>query len=402
MSLPSLDTYRVSKKLSAKLRLVTLLAVTAVVFVHAYNMSSRFGSSEIAADLRGAAGVVGFIEYFISQTLARWPAAMLFAISGFLFFHNLQPVWEDYRRKYAGRLRTVVVPFLLWSVISLTIYLALQALPWSSAYFTRDFLGEIGPGHLLDKLLLHPVAYPLWFLQTLIVCFALAPLLYWPARALRWAVVVPFALLWVLGTPATNWNDWKGLTFFALGAVVALERRRDVTLTPAPWVGTLLFPGFIVACVLYTALLRDVSAFWANSLHKALMCLAMAAIWFGYETYLRPLEGRRLVTLLLPFSFFIFAAQEPLLTILKRVGLHEIGSNDAAMLVVYFASALATLVIVVASAALIRRYLPTPYAWLTGGRGGHGKEAVRASEPAAEATDLEGEPTMPETGVSRA
>ena len=118
--------------------------------------------------------------------------------------------------------------------------------------------------------------------------------------------------------------------------MIALERRRDVTLTPPAWVGRLVFPAWVLACVLYTALLRDVSTPWAHGLHKALMCLAMAAVWFGYETYLRPFEGRRLVVLLLPFSFFIFAAQEPLLTILKRVGLHVLGSGDAAMLVVYF------------------------------------------------------------------
>jgi hypothetical protein len=399
MSRSRLDSYRVTKTLSSKLRLVTLLAVTAVVFVHAYNMTSRFGSGENAAEMRGAPGVVGFIEYLISQALTRWPAAMLFAISGFLFFHNLQPYWSDYRRKYAGRLRTVVVPFLLWSAISLAVYLALQALPWSSAYFSHDFLGEASVARLADKLLLHPVAYPLWFLQTLIVCFVLAPLLYWPARALRWFTVLPFAVLWMLGTPATNWNDWKGLTFFTLGAVIALERRRDIALTPPPWVGRLVFPVWLLACVLYTALLRDVSAFWAHSLHKALMCLAMAAVWFGYETYLKPLEGRRLVTLLLPFSFFIFAAQEPLLTILKRVGLHVLGSGDAAMLVVYFGAALLTLAIVVAAAALIRRYLPTPYAWLTGGRGRRGRKAAPAPEPAAEATDLEGEPTLAETAA---
>ena len=399
MPLPKLDSYRVSKVLSAKLRLVTLLAVTAVVFVHAYNMTSRFGSGENAAELRGASGAAGFVEYLISQALTRWPAAMLFAISGFLFFHNLQPYWSDYRRKYAGRLRTVVVPFVLWSAISLVVYLVLQALPWSSTYFSHDFLGEASVVRLTDKLLLHPVAYPLWFLQTLIVCFVVAPLLYWPVRRLRWLAPLPFAALWVLGTPATNWNDWKGITFFTLGAVIALERRRDVRLAPPPWVGRLVFPVWVLACVLYTALLRDVSTLWAHGLHKALMCLAMAAVWFGYETYLKPLEGRRLVTLLLPFSFFIFAAQEPLLTILKRVGLHVLGSSGAAMLVVYFGAALLTLVIVVATAAVIRRYLPTPYAWLTGGRGGGRKDKAPAPDPAAEATDLTGEPALVETGA---
>ncbi len=403
MPLPKLESYRVTTTLSAKLRLVTLLAVTAVVFVHAYNMSSRFGPGENAAELRGEADVVGFVQYLISQALTRWPAAMLFAISGFLFFHNLQPVWSDYRRKYAGRLRTVVVPFLLWSAVSLVIYLVLQALPWSSAYFTRDFLGEVSVARLADKLLLHPVAYPLWFLQTLIVCFAIAPLLYWPARALRWLTLLPFALLWFLGTPASNWNDWKGLTFFTLGALVALERRRGVTLTPPAWVGRLVFPAWILACVLYTAFLREISTPWTHGLHKALMCMAMAAVWFGYETYLKPLEGRRLVVLLLPFSFFIFAAQEPLLTILKRIGLHELGPGDAAMLTVYFGSAILTVVIVVAVGAAVRRYLPTPYAWLTGGRGGRrarrAAQAASQDAAAAEATDVLGEPAVSEVGA---
>ena len=120
-----------------------------------------------------------------------------------------------------------------------------------------------------------------------------------------------------------------------------------------------MLEGWLLACLLYTALLGDVSAYWTHSLHKALMCLAVAAVWFGYETYLKPLEGRAVVTLLLPFSFFIFAAQEPLLTILKRVGLHVLGSSDAAMLFVYFGAALLTLVIVVAVAAGIRRCLPS-------------------------------------------
>ena len=386
MAFPSPGSYRIAKDLSAKLRLITLLAVTAVVFVHAYNMTSRFGSGENAAEMSGAAGAAGFIEYLISQALTRWPAAMLFAISGFLFFHNLQPRWADYRRKYAGRLRTVVVPFLLWSGISLLIYLALQALPQSSIYFSHHFLGELSAGHVADKLFFHPVAYPLWFLQTLIVCFAIAPLLYWPARSLRWLTPLPFAALWIVGATATNWNDWKGLTFFTVGAVIALERRRGIRLTPAPAFGRILFPLWVLACVLFTAFLRGEASFWAHSLHKALMCVAVTAVWLGYEAYLRPLEGRRLVTLLLPFSFFIFVAQEPLLTMLKRLGLHLLGSSDAARLIVYFAAPLLTLVIVIGTAAVIRRYFPTPYAWLTGGRDGkHGRRAASATANAGSA-----------------
>ena len=51
MAFPTLESYRISRDLSAKLRLITLLAVTAVVFVHAYNLTSRFGSGENAAEM---------------------------------------------------------------------------------------------------------------------------------------------------------------------------------------------------------------------------------------------------------------------------------------------------------------------------------------------------------------
>ena len=368
MAFPTLEPYRVGKSLGSKLRIVTLLAVTAVLFVHSYNLHSRFASGENAAEFSGSPGLVGFIEYLVSQALTRWPAAMLFAISGFLFFHNLQPYWADYRKKFGRRLRTVVLPFLLWSALGLGLYLFLQALPQSATYFSHDFLGEVSLLRVADKLLLHPVAYPLWFLQTLIVCFALSPLLYWPARVLRWLAPVPFAVMWILDATSTNWNDWKGLTFFTLGAVIALERRRGVDLTPPAWFGRILFPLWVGACVLFTAFLRDDATLWAQSLHKGLMCMAVAAVWFGYEVYLRPLEGRRLAKLLLPFTFIIFVAQEPLLTMLKRVGMRVLGTSDAAMLLVYFAAPLLTLVIVVAAAAVLRRYAPRPYAWLTGGR----------------------------------
>ena len=55
MSFPRLPAYRISGPLSAKLRLVTLLAVTAVLWVHANNMSSRFVTGENAAEVSPSA-----------------------------------------------------------------------------------------------------------------------------------------------------------------------------------------------------------------------------------------------------------------------------------------------------------------------------------------------------------
>ena len=105
-----------------------------------------------------------------------------------------------YRTKFGRRLRTVVAavpvveragtgPLPLPSGAAPVGHVLLARLPRRGSACVR----------VADKLLLHPVAYPLWFLQTLIVCFALSPLLYWPARVLRWLAPAPFALMWMLG-----------------------------------------------------------------------------------------------------------------------------------------------------------------------------------------------------------
>ena len=95
--------------------MVTLVAVCAVVVVHAYNLNSRLLAGENGPEAPGVPGFVGFVEYLFSQALTRWLVALLFAISGFLFFRNLDFVFSQYLAKYRSRVRSLVVPFVLWS-----------------------------------------------------------------------------------------------------------------------------------------------------------------------------------------------------------------------------------------------------------------------------------------------
>lgn len=86
------DATPLSRFLSTKSRLLTWVAV---VWVHAYNPGSRARLGEKAPDMAGAPGVAGFVQYFVSQALAGWPVALLFAISGFLFFRSLVPAADQ-------------------------------------------------------------------------------------------------------------------------------------------------------------------------------------------------------------------------------------------------------------------------------------------------------------------
>jgi hypothetical protein len=367
--------------LSTKLRLLTWIAVFAVVWVHAYNLASRGRLGEDAPDMSGAPGVAGFVEYLVSQALARWPAALLFAISGFLFFRTLAPAASEYLAKYRRRLRTLAVPFLLWSAWGVALYVALHALPLGSGYVSAGALERLTPATLLEMLLVRPVAYPLWFLQALLFCVLVSPLLSVMVRSLQAAALLPFAALWVanVGVGGSNYVNFKALLFFTLGALIAVRLRegRRVPFTGpggaerSREVGRLLLPSFVLAALLFTWLLRGETAWWAGGLHKALMCLAVAALWFGYDAYLTPLAKRPAVMWAAGFSFFVYAAHEPPLMIAKRVLMRWAGgpaAGDAEVLSVYFAAPLLTIAACLAAGWALRRWARPAYALLTGRR----------------------------------
>ena len=372
----------VSPFLSIKLRMVTWLAVLAVVWVHAYNLGSRARVSEATTSAPGRPGVAGFVEYLGSQTLTRWPVAMFCAISGFLFFRDLAPTFARICVKWRRRARTIALPYLLWSAWSLLLFVGLHLVPGSDAYVSPGALHRLDLETLLERLLVHPVAYPLWFLQALFTCVLLAPLIAWLVRQLQWAALAPFAALWLLDVEVGpgRYVEFRALLFFTLGALVATRLRRG-TWVPAcgaagpatsAALGRWLLPLFVLASVAYTAVLRDDTGWQAGLVRKLLMCLAVAAVWFGYDAYLSGLGAGRWATAGAAFAFFVFAAHEPPLMTIERLFLRAAGgpeASDVAVLAVYIAAPVLAIALCLAAGLTLRRWMGPVYALLTGGRG---------------------------------
>jgi hypothetical protein len=302
-------------------------------------------------------------------------------MSGFLFFHSLTPTAAQFAAKYRRRARTLLVPFLLWSAWSLAVYVVVHALPFRSSYMAADALERLTPTAVVGMLLVHPVAYPLWFLQALLVCVLVAPLLWRMVRHLQAVALLPFAVPWVLNVEVgdSEYVNFKALLFFTLGALVAV-RLREGRRVPASGIGgaersaalgRVLLPAFVVASLLFTALLRDETTWWAGALHKALMCLAVAALWFGYDAYLAPLARRPSMVWAAGFAFFVFAAHEPLLMIAKRLLLRASGgppAGDGSLLFVYVAAPVLTIALCLAVGWALRRWARPVYTVMTGRR----------------------------------
>lgn len=186
----------------------------------------------------GHAPFYQWLSQLLSGVMSHVAVAVFFIISGFLFFRSsgrLPLPLSFYGTKWSRRVRTLLVPYVMWNLLILAIYWLLQT--WFPAmthgvarpvsdYGFRDVLYSLWDMTLVDP---HadghfPVCTPMWFVRDLMVVMLCAPVLHWLVSRLRWLPVALLGVAWVL----VRGNEWPGLGlmalfFFTLGAWRAID-----------------------------------------------------------------------------------------------------------------------------------------------------------------------------------
>lgn len=363
--LPAADRRGVDAALSAKLRALAPIGILMVVVGHSPSFRDPAAPSERS---------VGYatVEFLFADALPRIVVMMFFAVSGFLLFTGHDGSGATHARKIGSRLRSLLVPYVVWSALSMGVYALLQALPWTSGWFTnpaRRIVGRPLPDLLL-VFAFDPIAYQLWFLRDLLILALLSPLLHpllsragaftvaalGVAHAFNLQVPSPVA-----GVPLLTGD---GYFYFALGGWFAL--RRLPLAAPGRWA----IPAALL--VLAVAVLRA----WGHAsgrfdhpeMAKAVHLAGVPALWIGYDRWLRWLE-RPALQGVADLAFFVFVAHEPLMTMLRKPVVRILGAGDVAHALELLATLGGTILLVLALGAWLRSRLPRLYAFLCGGRG---------------------------------
>ena len=211
---PSPILASVEASLSKKLGILRFAAVATVVVYHAYPP--------------GWPG--GYTQALVSLGLARWALPFLGLISGYLFFRTFTPT--------AGRLRRQA-PHSAADHPGAVPDLERGRAAGRLADGSPEFQGPItSPADALYHWLVRPCASPLWFLQALMTCIVLSPLVYLAVRALRWWVLVVAVVWWVTGFQPEVLDPWVSPVafppFIAGAAIAMLKPRLDWARRPAP------------------------------------------------------------------------------------------------------------------------------------------------------------------------
>lgn len=358
----------VTPAFNAKIRNLCLLLSVLVVFNHSTSYSPLLSQQAAATVPVEATGWAishweTAVEFFLSGSMWRVTNPIFFMASGFLFFFGWRPTLSGLHQKLTRRVFTLLGPFVLWTVLSMTINFIAHAVASFPIYHQEWLAGRLTVSQVITFFLNMPTSSQLWFLRDLILLMAFAvPVLALLLPRFRGWTLALFLALYFSNLPNPG-VDRAGLCFFGIGATLGYLRLQPSF--PGPLWRRLAVMVWIGLAGAYTilALLTD----WQlRPLFNLLVLTGIVGIWAFYD--LLPASVHARLTQLSPYRFFIYMMFDPLLPILQRVVSPWLHPTPAVNLLCYFLLPVLVVGLCIGIASSLRQRLPRGYAVLTGGR----------------------------------
>jgi len=333
-----------------------------VVFGHANTTVTHFDAGNLIFN----GGYNIFIQNFIGWGVVRYVLVIFFGTSGYLFFFNLRWNLREFLVKYKTRTRSLLFPYLFWSIWGLLFCFILQSIPIAKAFFANELIVNYSLGQILNVVFINPVPYQLWFLRDLIMLVVLSPLIYWIIRCFK---LIPLILLFVIWLGFFDF-DFVILTkdaalFFSFGAYLAITKRNALIIRRRQKY-YLLFTFLWIAALFFKTFYFE-HEILEKVLHKSSVLLGTIAVWSLYDIFNKK-GSSQILYYLSSFSFFIYVFHEPILTVIKKGLLFIFGSTELIALFIYFLTPIITISICILFGAFLKRYIPCFYQLITGGR----------------------------------
>jgi surface polysaccharide O-acyltransferase-like enzyme len=350
--------------LSEKLKMLSFILTVLVVFIHAYTYKKI-----TPFELFFLKDNAWEIEEFVSYGIARIAVPLFFIISGYLFFLNFNCTLQEIVYKLKRRSQTLLIPYLFWSLYGLLFYLSIQAIPKLGKFFTKELIRDYSIPKLLNTIFINPIPYQLWFLRDLMILVILSPVIYYLVKNLKWFVILLFSVIWFSGISLVVIST-ESLLYFTVGAFFALIKpniKYQLFLRYSYYIAALW--GIVIVTRLICIKLHYITEFENMLLYKIAISIGLLSLWLLYDK----LFGGKDVTLLkiaklLPYSFFIYLFHEPLLNVVKKIIIAVVGKSATFTLIIYFCSAIITIVLCILIGYLFKRFLRPVYAFSTGNR----------------------------------
>jgi len=366
---------------SRKFKFWSFLSMFLLVFVHGYNLHERYMQPWTVPG--EPLNITTFTEYFLANGIFRFRIPMLFIISGFLFaLHDARP----YGQRTKKRLRTLLLPYLIWSALGFAFTYFLELFPYTREIVSssnivriddhRALLHDYHWYEMVGRWILIPVPYQLWFIRVLLIYNIAYPAIRWCVthRIAKWIFFSVAFLMW-MGTMGFVFFEGEGLLFFSLG--VWMQKTNFNIDVPARWLKPLWWSAaFILLAAIKTTIAFLGQPVLGNGifrvlilLHKLVILSGLITAWYGCNGLVAWCMHRKWFVWLTAFSFMIYAVHAPLVAYAIEALFAMVNQVPHYRLLSFVFLPLTIIAFAVGTGALLRKVWPQLYGILTGGRG---------------------------------
>ena len=204
---------KVSEYTSRKIARLSIVCACLVVFLHSY-------SKPLSQSMSGS--VAWWAQDLISQGISRAAVPFFFVVFGFFLFRDYEPrnsQWGWWKRQVSKRLRSLCVPYFVWSLIGLlstftmTRFATTQiySYEWASPTWWLSVLGVT----TFPKFMFH-----LWFVKALFIFTLISPII--AAIAFRWPRLTLLMLFLLSVVRFVPFGDWPSNLMFVVVGIAAI------------------------------------------------------------------------------------------------------------------------------------------------------------------------------------
>lgn len=301
------------------------------------------------------------ILFTMLQTVVKISVPVFFIISGFLFFKGVESYGRElFERKLRSRVRTLLVPYVLWTLICL-LYLSLKHLP--TILHTGD-LGCISDMFTWQIFWMYkeslPLHFALWYVRDLMLMCLITPVIWLFIKHLK-----HIAMLLIFGLFMIHNIDYHisfpiSIFYFSLGSYFSICHIDIQKISMKLGRSILLIAAIAIGC----SVLEDITLTRFSHIMFALCCLGMSCFFTGkYEC--------KIPQLLTDSVFFVYASHCIMIVMMfNRIFMPLIPDTayPAWLFLRLFVVGILTLVTCVLLFVLLRRFFPKTISILTGSR----------------------------------
>lgn len=328
----------------------TFLFSILVIWVHAYNSELFLGQTESSA-------LIWRIEHGIGDTIAQIAVPGFFMISSYLFYRNF--TWDKLWPKWNSRIRSILVPYILWNTIYYLGYVISSRIPYLTGVVGKGVVPlELMTG--VDAILHYTYNYVFWYLYQLILLIILAPVLFAVLKrtylGLAAVILMGVGVYCGISLPQLNMD---ALLYYSAAAYAALHGRRFVE----EWSRK---TGLLGLCILIgvTAYRFVPGPIGDSTLAVVLFRLAVPiALWMIVDDrVLCPAKAW------MKYNFFLYAIHFALVRLINKTAAAVLPGEWYLPLLIYILMPGILVVISYLAGGILRRYAPVVWRAVNGGR----------------------------------